>query len=180
MALQLKERYKQEIIPELMKELECKNIHQVPRLEKVVLNMGMGDAVSDGKIIEGGVYTLANITGQKPIVTRAKKSVSNFKLKEGAPIGVKVTLRKNRAYEFLERLIGAALPRVRDFRGVSGKGFDGAGNYTLGIRDQLIFPELHYDKIYKVKGINVTVVTSADNDIDGKALLRALGMPFKN
>ncbi len=164
----------------LKEELGLKNIFQVPKLQKIVLNMGLGEAVTDGKFIEGGIYTLTSITGQKPIVTKAKKSVSNFKLKEGSSIGVKVTLRKDRMYEFLERLVSAALPRVRDFRGLPGKGFDGKGNFTLGIVDQLIFPELEYDKIHKVKGMNVTVVTSAKNDIEGKALLKALGMPFRN
>jgi large subunit ribosomal protein L5 len=180
MAGNLQAKYRKELIPSLMKELGVKNIFQVPRLERVTLNMGLGEAVADGKVIEGGVYTLTTISGQKPVVTRARQSISNFKLREGVPIGVMVTLRGGRMYEFLERLIGAALPRVRDFRGISGKAFDGRGNYTLGVKEQLIFPEVDYDKIYKVKGLNVTIVTSAKTDVEGKALLKALGMPFRN
>lgn len=180
MASELKEKYKKEMIQTLMKELGVKNVFQIPRLEKVVLNMGLGEAVTEGKLIEEGIYTLSKITGQKPIVTKARKSISNFKLRSGVSIGVKVTLRKERMFEFLERLIMAALPRVRDFRGLSSKGFDGHGNYTLGIREQLIFPELEYEKIQKVKGMNVTIVTSARNDIEGKALLKAVGLPFRN
>lgn len=180
MASQLKQRYSKEIIPALMKELGLKNVFQVPRLEKVVLNMGLGEAVSDAKILEGGIYTLTRIAGQKPVVRIAKKAISNFKLKENAPVGVSVTLRKDRMYEFLERLIVGALPRVRDFRGVSGKSFDGRGNYTLGLKEQLIFPEIEYEKIYKAKGMNICIVTSAKTDAQAKALLRALGMPFRN
>jgi len=180
MSSNLQEEYKKDVVPVLIRELSLKNVYQAPKLEKIVLNMGLGDATTDGKLIESGIYTLTMITGQKPIVTRAKKSVSNFKLREGASIGVMVTLRKDRMYEFLERLIVAALPRVRDFRGLSPKGFDGRGNYTFGIREQLIFPELEYEKIYKVKGMNVTIVTTAKDDIEGKALLKVLGMPFRN
>ena len=180
MAGSLQKKYREELIPALMKELGVKNIFQVPKLERVTLNMGLGEAVSDAKVIDGGVYTLTTITGQKPVVTRAKKSISNFKLREGVPIGVMVTLRGERMYEFLERLITAALPRVRDFRGISGKAFDGRGNYTLGVKEQLIFPEVDYDKIYKVKGLSVTIGTSAKTDVEGKALLKALGMPFRN
>lgn len=180
MAGNLQTKYRTELIPSLMKELGVKNIFEVPKLERVTLNMGLGEAVSDGKIIEGGVYTLTTISGQKPVVTRAKKSISNFKLREGVPIGVMVTLRGERMYDFLERLIVAALPRVRDFRGISGKAFDGRGNYTLGLKEQLIFPEVDYDKIYKVKGLSVTIVTTAKTDVAGKALLTALGMPFRN
>jgi large subunit ribosomal protein L5 len=180
MSSNLQEEYKKDVVPALIRELSLKNVYQVPKLEKIVLNMGLGDATTDGKLIESGIYTLTMITGQKPVVTRAKKSVSNFKLREGASIGVMVTLRKDKMYEFLERLIVAALPRVRDFRGLSAKGFDGRGNYTFGIREQLIFPELEYEKIYKVKGMNVTVVTTAKDDIEGKALLKVLGMPFRN
>lgn len=163
-----------------MKELGFKNVLQVPKLERITLNMGLGEAVSDGKVIEGGLYTITTISGQKPVVTRARKSISNFKLREGVPIGVMVTLRGNRMYEFLERLIVAALPRVRDFRGISGKSFDGRGNYTLGVKEQLIFPEIDYDKIYKVKGLSVCIGTTAKTDMEGKALLKALGMPFRN
>ncbi|MDH5542223.1 MAG: 50S ribosomal protein L5 [Nitrospinota bacterium] len=180
MASKLHEKYKNEVVQALMKELGLKNYYQVPKLEKITLNMGLGEAVSDSKVIEGGVYTLSTITGQKPVVTRSKKAISNFKLRAGIPIGVKVTVRGERMYEFLERLIVAALPRVRDFRGVSGKGFDGYGNYTLGIKEQLIFPEIDYDKIYKVMGMNISIGTTARNDVEGKALLRLLGMPFRN
>jgi len=180
MAGSLRKKYREELIPALMKELGVTNIFQVPKLERVTLNMGLGEAVSDAKIIDGGVYTLTTITGQKPVVTRAKKAISNFKLREGVPIGVMVTLRGERMYEFLERLIIAALPRVRDFRGISGKAFDGRGNYTLGVKEQLIFPEVDYDKIYKVKGLSVTIGTTAKTDVEGKALLKALGMPFRN
>ena len=180
MASKLREKYKSEVIPALMKELGLKNYHQAPKLKKVTLNMGLGEAVADSKVIEGGIYTLTTISGQKPVVTRSKKAISNFKLREGVPIGVKVTIRGERMFEFLERLIVAALPRVRDFRGISGKGFDGRGNYTLGIKEQLIFPEIDYDKIYKVMGMNITVGISAKNDVEGKTLLRLLGMPFRN
>ena len=176
----LKEKYLKELAPSIMEELGLKNVHQVPKLEKITINMGLGEAVADGKLIEDGVYILTQISGQKPIVCKAKKSISNFKLREGVPIGVKVTLRRERMYEFLERLIMAALPRVRDFRGISGKGFDGHGNYTMGVKESLIFPEVDYDKLSKVKGLNISMVTSAKTDVEGKALLKALGMPFKN
>jgi len=180
MSSNLLEEYTQNVVPALIRELGLKNVYQAPKLEKIVLNMGLGDATTDGKLIESGIYTLTMITGQKPIVTKAKRSVSNFKLREGASIGVMVTLRKDKMYEFLERLVVAALPRVRDFRGLPAKGFDGRGNYTFGIREQLIFPELEYEKIYKVKGMNVTIVTTSNDDLQGKALLKALGMPFRN
>ncbi len=180
MASALKGKYQKEIVPALMEELGVKNIFQVPKLRKIVLNVGLGEAVADAKLIEAGIYVLTRITGQKPVVTRAKKAISNFKLREGAPIGVSVILRRGRMYEFLQRLIVAALPRVRDFRGLSTKSFDGRGNYTMGIKEQLIFPEVEYDKIYKVIGLNITIVTSAKTDTEGKALLKALGMPFKN
>ncbi|GMT41626.1 MAG: 50S ribosomal protein L5 [bacterium] len=176
----LKEKYKKEIIPALKKELGLNNVHQAPKLEKIVLNVGLGEAVTDAKLIEGGSYTLERIAGQKPVVKKSKKAIANFKLREGVPIGVMVTLRKNRMYEFLQRLIVAALPRVRDFRGLSGKAFDGHGNYTLGVKEQLIFPEVEYEKIYKTKGLNITMVTSAKTDAEGRALLKALGMPFRN
>ncbi len=180
MASQLQERYKKEILPALMKDLGLKNVFQVPKLEKIVLNMGLGEAVSDGKIIDGGVYTLTRISGQKPVIRHAKKAISNFKLRENAPVGVSVTLRKDKMYDFLQRLIVASLPRVRDFRGVSGKAFDGHGNYTLGLKEQLIFPEIEYEKIYKAKGMNICIVTTAKTDAHAKALLKALGMPFRN
>lgn len=180
MASQLQDKYQKEIIPLLMKELGLTNLHQVPKLDKIVLNMGLGEATTDAKILEGGIYTLQRITGQKPVVRNSKKAISNFKLKENTPVGVAVTLRRDRMYDFLHRLIHATLPRVRDFRGVSGKAFDGRGNYTLGLKEQLIFPEVEYEKIYKPKGMNVCIVTTADTDATAKALLKALGMPFRN
>jgi large subunit ribosomal protein L5 len=163
-----------------MKELGLKNVFQVPKLEKIVINMGLGEATTDPKLIEGGVYTVARISGQKPVIRIARKAISNFKLKENSPVGVSVTLRREKMYEFLERLIVAALPRVRDFRGVSGKSFDGHGNYTLGLKEQLLFPEVEYEKIGKPKGMNICIVTSAKTDAHAKALLVALGMPIKN
>lgn len=176
----LKERYIKEIVPALVKELELKNLNQAPKLEKVVLNMGLGEAVSNAKLIEMGVYTLARISGQKPVIKKSKKAISTYKLRKGVPIGVMVTMRSERMYEFLQRLITAALPRVRDFRGLSTKAFDGRGNYNIGIKEQLIFPEVEYEKITTVKGMNITIVTTAKTDSDGRALLKAIGLPFKN
>lgn len=176
----LKERYIKEIVPALVKELELENSNQAPRLEKVVLNMGLGDAVTNAKLIEMGVYTLTRVSGQKPVVKKAKKAISTYKLRKGVPIGVMVTLRSERMYDFLQRLITAALPRVRDFRGLSTKAFDGRGNYNIGIKEQLIFPEVEYEKITTVKGMNITIVTTAKTDSDGRALLKAIGLPFKN
>jgi large subunit ribosomal protein L5 len=176
----LQQRYHDEIVPALMKEFGYKSTMQVPRLQKIVLNMGMGEAVQNPKLLESAREQLGLITGQRPVVTRAKKSIANFKLREGLPIGCMVTLRRARMFEFLDRLITVALPRVRDFKGVSGKAFDGAGNYSLGILEQIIFPEIDYDTIEKIKGLNVTMVTSARNDEEGKALLKAFGMPFRN
>ncbi|MDH5510111.1 MAG: 50S ribosomal protein L5 [Nitrospinota bacterium] len=176
----LKEKYNKEIVPALVKEFGYKSVMQAPRLEKVVLNMGLGEALQNAKVIEDGVYTLTRISGQKPVVTRARKAISNFKLREGAQVGVMVTIRGKRMYEFLERLITAAIPRIRDFRGVSGKGFDGHGNYTLGVREQLIFPEVDFDKVSKVMGLNISVVTTAGTDAEAKSLLAYLGMPFRN
>ncbi len=176
----LSELYKNEIKAKLQKELELKNIMQVPKLEKIVINMGLGEATSNIKLIDKGVEELAQITGQKPVVTKAKKAISNFKLRKGLPIGVMVTLRKERMYEFLERFLTVTLPRVRDFKGVSPKAFDGKGNYTIGIREQLIFPEIDYDKVEKVKGMNITFVTTAKNDKEARALLTALGFPFRD
>jgi len=176
----LKERYQREIVPALVKELELKNPNQAPRLEKVVLNMGLGEAVSNAKLIEMGVYTLTRISGQKPVIKKAKKAISTYKLRKGVPIGVMVTLRSERMYDFLQRLITAALPRVRDFRGLSTKAFDGRGNYNIGIKEQLIFPEVEYEKVQTVKGMNITIVTTATTDSDGRALLTAIGLPFKN
>lgn len=175
----LKDHYQKELAPKLMQELQLKNVMEVPRVEKVVINMGLGEAIQNIKVLESAVEELSKITGQKAVITRAKRSIATFKLREGMPIGCMVTLRRERAYEFLDRLINVALPRVRDFKGISPKGFDGRGNFTLGIREQLIFPEIDIEKIDKVKGLNVTVVTSARTDEEGRALLTALGMPFR-
>jgi large subunit ribosomal protein L5 len=171
--------YRDSVIPSLMKEFGYKNPMQVPKLEKIVVNMGLGEAISNNKLIEQGEEQLMAISGQKPIVTRSRKSIANFKLRENQPIGCMVTLRSHRMYEFFDRLVNVALPRVRDFKGVSSKAFDGKGNYTLGIREQIIFPEINYDKIEKIKGMNVTIVTTANNDEEGRALLRYMGMPFR-
>jgi len=179
MATRLKERYEKEVRPALMKEFGYGNPMQAPRLEKIVVNMGLGEAISNGKIIDASVAQLASITGQKPVVTKARKSIANFKLRQGQSIGAMVTLRGERMYEFFDRLVTIALPRVRDFKGVSPKAFDGKGNYTLGIREQIIFPEINYDQVEKIKGLNITVVTTARDDEGGRALLRLLGMPFR-
>jgi len=175
----LKELYQKELAPKLMQDLQLKNVMQVPRVEKVVINMGLGEAIQNIKVLESAVEELALITGQKAVITKAKRSIASFKLREDMPIGCMVTLRRDKAYEFLDRLINVSLPRVRDFKGVSPKAFDGRGNYTLGIREQLIFPEIDFDKIDKVKGLNVTIVTTARTDEEGRALLASLGMPFR-
>ena len=175
----LKELYLKELAPKLMAELQLKNAMEVPRIEKVVINMGLGEAIQNIKVLESAVDELSRITGQKAVITRAKRSIASFKLREGMPIGCMVTLRRERAFEFLDRLINVALPRVRDFKGVSPKGFDGRGNFTMGIREQLIFPEIDIEKIDKVKGMNITIVTSARTDEEGRALLTVLGMPFR-
>jgi large subunit ribosomal protein L5 len=175
----LKELYQKELVPKLIKELQLKNVMEAPRIEKVVINMGLGEAIQNVKILESAVEEMSRITGQKAVITRAKKSIAQFKLREEMPIGVMVTLRRDRAYEFLDRLINVALPRVRDFKGVSAKAFDGRGNYTLGIREQLIFPEIDIEQIDKIKGMNVTIVTSARTDEEGRALLTEMGMPFR-
>jgi large subunit ribosomal protein L5 len=175
----MKRIYDEEVVTALMKEFGIKNRMQVPRLQKVVVNMGLGEAVQNAKIIESAQQELAQITGQKPIVTRAKKSIATFKLRQGMPIGVSTTLRRDRMWDFVDRLFGFALPRVRDFKGTSPKAFDGRGNYTLGIREQIIFPEINYDKIDKIKGMNITFVTTAETDEQCRALLRGLGMPFR-
>ncbi|MBE0597499.1 MAG: 50S ribosomal protein L5 [Desulfuromonadales bacterium] len=175
----LKEFYQAEVVPQLMKDLQLKNVMEVPRVEKVVVNMGLGEAIQNIKVLESAVDELGRITGQKAVITKAKHSIAAFKLREGMPIGTMVTLRRDKAYEFLDRLINVSLPRVRDFKGVSPKGFDGRGNYTLGIREQLIFPEIDLEKIEKIKGMNVTIVTSARTDEEGRALLTGLGMPFR-
>ncbi len=175
----LKERYKQEIVPELKGELNLDNVMQVPRIEKIVLNMGVGDALDNGKVLDDAVRDLAKITGQQPVVTKSKKNVANFKLRAGVPIGTKVTLRGYRMWSFLDRLMNVALPRVRDFRGVSPHAFDGRGNYTLGLDEQLVFPEIDYDEVDHVQGLEVSIVTSTQDDESGRELLRKLGMPFK-
>jgi large subunit ribosomal protein L5 len=175
----LRARYASEVLPELMKEFGFKNPMQAPKLEKIVVNMGLGEAINNGKIIDASVEQLGQITGQKPVVTKARKSIANFKLRQGQSIGAMVTLRGDRMWEFFDRLVSVALPRVRDFKGVSPKAFDGKGNYTLGVREQVIFPEINYDKVEKIKGLNITVVTTARNDEEGRALLRHLGMPFR-
>jgi large subunit ribosomal protein L5 len=171
--------YKEQVIPALMKDFGYKNPMQVPKVEKVVVNMGLGEAITNNKLIEQAEEQMMAITGQKGVVTRSRKSIANFKLRENQPIGVMVTLRKHRMYEFLDRLLSMALPRVRDFKGVSGKSFDGKGNYTLGIKEQIIFPEINYDRIEKIKGMNVTIVTTAKSDEEGRALLKYMGMPFR-
>ena len=175
----LKQAYQQEQIPVLMKEFQYKNVMEVPKVEKVVLNMGLGEAIQNPILLESAVEELESIAGQKAVITRAKKSIASFKLREEMSIGACVTLRQDRAWEFLDRLINVALPRVRDFKGVSPKAFDGRGNYTLGIKEQLIFPEIDIEQIAKVSGLNVTIVTTAKTDEEGRALLRGLGMPFR-
>ncbi|MDK9717786.1 MAG: 50S ribosomal protein L5 [Trichlorobacter sp.] len=176
----LKEVYQNEVVQKLRTEFNYKNIMEVPKIEKVVINMGLGEAIQNVKILDSAVAEVGKITGQKAVITKAKKSIASFKLREGMPIGCMVTLRRDRMYEFLDRLMNVSLARVRDFKGVSGKAFDGQGNYTLGIKEQLIFPEINYDEIDKIKGLNVTIVTSAKNDEEGKALLKHMGMPFRN
>ncbi|HEX7410082.1 MAG TPA: 50S ribosomal protein L5 [Candidatus Binatia bacterium] len=179
MGARLKERYKSEVLPRLMKDLGYKNREQVPRLDKVVLNIGLGEAIQNAKALDLAVEELAAITGQKPVITKARKAIANFKLREGMPIGCMVTLRGERMYEFLDRLLNVALPRVRDFKGVSDRSFDGRGNYALGVREQIIFPEIDLDKVDKVRGLTVCINTTARSDAEGKALLQALGMPFR-
>lgn len=174
------ELYQQKAVPALMKRFNYKNIMEVPRLDKIVINMGLGEAIQNIKILDSAVQELTTISGQKPVITKAKKSIAQFKLRAGMPIGCMVTLRKERMYEFFNRLVNTALPRVRDFKGISGKSFDGRGNYALGIREQLIFPEIHYDKIDKVKGMNIVIGTTAKSDEEAKELLKLLGMPFRN
>jgi large subunit ribosomal protein L5 len=176
----MKELYKKTVHPQLMERFGYKNSLQAPRITKIVVNMGLGEAVSNPKIMDSAVVELGAIAGQKPVVTRAKKSIAGFKLRVGMPIGCRVTLRRDRMWEFLDRLITLSLPRVRDFRGVSGKAFDGAGNYTLGLKEQIVFPEINFDKVDKIKGMNITVVTSAKTNEEAKELLTGLGMPFRN
>ena len=175
----LKEKYQTEVVPNLMKTFEFKSVMQAPKLEKIVINMGVGDAVSNSKVLDKAVEELTLLAGQKPVVTKAKKSIAGFSLREGMPIGTKVTLRGERMYEFLDKLVSVALPRVRDFRGISKKSFDGRGNYTLGVKEQLIFPEIDFDKISKVRGMDIVIVTTAQNDEEGFELLKQMGMPFE-
>jgi large subunit ribosomal protein L5 len=175
----LREKYKSEIAPAIAKDFEITNPMAIPKLEKIVLNMGIGEATGNSKVLDAAVEEVKVITGQKPVVTKAKKSIAAFKLREGTSIGVMATLRSNRMYEFLDRLISIALPRVRDFRGLSAKAFDGRGNYTLGIKEQLIFPEIDFNKVDKTRGMNISIVTTAKNDEQGRSLLKSLGMPFR-
>jgi large subunit ribosomal protein L5 len=176
----IKDFYKKEVVKKMTKEFNYKNEMEVHALKKIVVNMGIGEAIQNIKVLDSAVNELTMITGQKPVITKAKKSIANFKLREGMPIGCMVTLRKDRMYEFFDRLVNVALPRVRDFKGVSGKAFDGRGNYTLGIREQIIFPEIDYDKIDKIKGMNISIITTAKTDEEGKHLLKLLGMPFRD
>lgn len=175
----LRELYKKECVPALTQEFGYKNVMEIPKLEKIVLNMGLGEAVQNPKIIEGAVEELTRIAGQKAVVTKAKKSIATYKLREGMPIGCRVTLRGEKMYDFFSKLVNISLPRVRDFRGLSPKGFDGRGNYSMGVKEQIIFPEIEYDKIDKIKGLNITIVTTAPNDKSGRSLLRMMGMPFR-
>ena len=176
----LKEFYQKEALPTLMKELNYRNVMEVPRVTKIIVNMGLGEAIQNIKILDSAAEELGLITGQKAVITKAKRSIASFKLREGMAIGSKVTLRKDRMYEFLDRLINVAIPRVRDFRGLNGKAFDGRGNYTFGLREQIIFPEIDYDKVDKIKGLNITIVTTAKTDEEGRRLLKLMGMPFRN
>ena len=180
MSARLRKHYEEVVRPALMAEFKYENVMQVPRLEKIVINMGVGEAAQDAKKMEGAVADLTAISGQKPVVTKAKTSIASFKLREGQVVGCKVTLRKDRMYEFLDRLVNIALPRVRDFRGISGKSFDGRGNYAMGLKEQLIFPEINYDKVDKIRGMDIVFVTTAETDAECKALLKAFDMPFAN
>jgi large subunit ribosomal protein L5 len=175
----LQERYKSEIVPSLVEKFNYTSVMEVPKIEKIVINMGVGDAVSNSKVLDTAVEELTTIAGQKPVITRAKKSIAGFKLREGMPIGTKVTLRGQRMYDFLDKLVSVSLPRVRDFRGISKKAFDGRGNYTLGIKEQLIFPEIDYDKVNKVRGMDIVIVTTANTDEEARELLTQAGMPFQ-
>jgi large subunit ribosomal protein L5 len=180
MPARLQDKYKKEVVPVLSKDFGLKNIMEVPKVEKVVINVGMGGASQNIKVLDAAVAELVKITGQKPLVTRSKKAISNFKIRENMPIGAKVTLRGARMYEFLDRLINIAIPRIRDFRGVSNRSFDGRGNYTLGVKEQIIFPEIEYDKVEKIHGMDVCIVTTAPNNDQAKRLLQLMGMPFRN
>jgi len=176
----LKDYYSKTVVPALIKEFKYKNPMQVPKMEKIVINMGLGEAIQNVKIIDGAVQELAAITGQKPIINKAKKSIATFKLRQGMPIGCSVTLRKNNMYEFFDRLVNAALPKVRDFRGISPNAFDSRGNFSIGLQEQIIFPEIEYDKVEKVKGMNITIVTTAKTDAEARILLKLMGVPFKH
>ncbi len=176
---EIRKKYKEEIVPAMMKTFSYGNVMEVPGVEKVVINMGLGEALENARVLDTSMEELSRITGQKPVLTRAKKSIANFKLREGNPIGCRVTLRRQRMYDFLYRLLNIALPRVRDFKGVSPRGFDGRGNYTLGVREQLIFPEIDYDDVEKIQGMNITIVTSAKTDEEAKELLSLFGVPFR-
>jgi large subunit ribosomal protein L5 len=176
---QLQSQYKEQVAPQLKEKFKYENVHQIPKLEKIVLNMGLGEAIQNIKIIDSAVEELMLIAGQRPVVTRARKSIAAFKLRAGMPIGCMVTLRRERMYDFYNKLVNVALPRVRDFRGISPKAFDGAGNYSLGIKEHIIFPEIDYDKIDKIKGMNISIVTSAESDEEGRELLTLMGMPFR-
>lgn len=176
---ELQKYYDEQVAPKLKEKFNYKNVHQIPKLEKIVLNMGLGEAIQNIKILDSAVEELTNIAGQKPVITRAKKSIAAFKLREGMPIGCMVTLRHRRMYDFFTKLVNIALPRVRDFRGISSKAFDGRGNYSLGIKEQIIFPEIDYDKIDKIKGMNISIVTTAKTDEEGRELLTLMGMPFR-
>jgi large subunit ribosomal protein L5 len=180
MAPQIRERYQSEIVPALMQEFSYSSIMQVPHLQKIVLNIGLGEAIQNSKALDAAVGDLTTISGQKPVVTRSKRSIASFKLREGMPIGAMVTLRGNRMYEFFDRLVNLALPRLRDFRGISRRSFDGRGNYTLGLREQIVFPEIEYDKVDKLRGLEISIVTSATDDAQGYALLKRMGMPFRD
>lgn len=180
MVARLKEKYQQEIAPALMQELGLKTIMQVPRLEKIVLNIGVGEAIQNAKSLDAAVSDLTQISGQKPVITRARRSIAGFKVRQGMPIGATVTLRGRRMYEFLDRMINLALPRIRDFRGISRRAFDGRGNYSVGLREQIVFPEINYDKVDKIRGLEVAIVTTAPDDAQGYALLRRFGMPFRD
>ena len=176
----LQQVYKEKVVPELLKEFAYKNVMQVPRVKKITLNMGVGEAVADKKQIENAVRDMTAIAGQKPVVTKARKSIAGFKIRDGWPIGCKVTLRGERMWEFLDRLIAISIPRIRDFRGLNGKSFDGRGNYSMGVREQIMFPEIDYDKVDAIRGLDITITTSADTDEEGKALLKAFNFPFRN
>ncbi|AGY58877.1 50S ribosomal protein L5 [Gloeobacter kilaueensis] len=178
-TVRLKEKYNREVVPRLQEQFNYSNLMQVPKISKIVVNRGLGEAAQNAKALDSSLAEIARITGQKPVITRAKKAIAGFKLRAGVPVGMTVTLRSQRMYEFLDRLVSVALPRIRDFRGVSPKAFDGRGNYTLGLREQLIFPEIEYDSIDKIRGMDITICTTAQSDEEGRALLAALGMPFR-